>query len=320
MTNTLTDVPGIRVGHATDLDAATGCTVVICPPGTTGGVDVRGGGPGTRETDLLDPARHVEHVHAVMLSGGSAFGLAAADGAMRYLEEHRIGYDKFPGVVIPIVPAAILFDLMIARSDVRPTADMGYAACVAATNAPAPQGNVGAGAGCTVGKLLGMEFATKSGIGSASMDLGDGLLVAALVAVNAGGDVIDERGDILAGVRQPPDGNRFLGTLNLLKDYARKVEGPAPTSNTVIGVVATNARLSKAHVTRVAQMAHDGLARAVKPAHMMREGDTIFALATGEIEADVSVIGAFAAEVTAQAIRSGVRAATSLAGIRAWND
>ena len=320
MNNTLTAVPGIRVGHQTHLEGVTGCTVVICPEGTVGGVDVRGGGPGTRETDLLDPARHVEHIHALLLSGGSAFGLSAADGVMRYLEEHGIGYKGIPGAIVPIVPAAILFDLMIGDPAVRPDAAMGYAACEAANADPVAQGSVGAGTGCTVGKVRGMEFATKSGIGSASVDLGDGLVVAALLAVNAGGDIIEANGDILAGLRDRADGDQFVGVMGAFKDFARINSPPAPPENTVIGVVATNAKLSKPSVNKVAQMAHDGIARAVNPAHTMRDGDAMFALATGEIEANVSVIGAFAAEVTAQAIRNGVRAATSLAGIRAWND
>jgi L-aminopeptidase/D-esterase-like protein len=317
LNNTLTDIPGIKVGHATHIEGATGCTVVICPSGTVGGVDVRGGGPGTRETDLLHPTRHVEHISAVLLSGGSAFGLAAADGVMRYLEEHDIGYKTIPGFVIPIVPTAIVFDLMIGQRGIRPDAEMGYAACEAATSEPVQQGNVGAGTGCTVGKMRGPEFATKSGIGSASMAIDDNLIVAALVAVNAVGDVIDEQGQIMAGLREPPDGNRFSSTMEVIK----KMTTPAVAhENTVIGVVATNAQLSKAHVNKVAQMSHDGIARAVNPAHTMMDGDTIFALATGEISANVNVVGAYAAHVTASAIRNAIRAATSLAGVRAWND
>ncbi len=317
MTNsTLTAIPGFRVGQQTDLEGATGCTVILCPPGTVGGVDQRGGAPGTRETDLLRPLHQVEHVNAIVLSGGSAYGLAAADGVMRYLEEQQIGYRTATGHVVPIVPAAILFDLAIGDDGVRPDAAMGYAACLAATAAPVEQGTVGAGTGCQIGAILGSPFATKGGIGSASIDLGEGLIVAALVAVNAVGDVLDERGDILAGVRQPPDGKSFAGALNLFRLSPRPLE----SSNTVIGVVATNARLTRDGAAKVAQMAHDGLARAVNPAHTLVDGDTLFSLASGEIPADVNLVGAFAAEVVAQAIRSGVRAATSLAGVRAWND
>lgn len=318
MNNTLTDVPGIQVGHATNLEGATGCTVILCPPKTVGGVDVRGGGPGTRETDLLNPVNHVNTVHAIVLSGGSAFGLAAADGVMRYLAQHDIGYKSIPGFTIPIVPTAILFDLAIGIPGITPGPDMGYTACEAAHDGPVDQGNVGAGTGASVGKFLGMEFATKAGIGSASINPAGGLIVAALAAVNAGGDIIDEKGDILGGVRQPPDGNKFLGAMTALRRFIE--DGLPDSGNTVIGVVATNAQLSKPEVTKVAQMAQDGLARAVYPAHTMRDGDTIFALATGEIPVDVSVIGAYAADVMAKAIRNGIRHATSLAGVRAWND
>ncbi|HVU12679.1 MAG TPA: P1 family peptidase [Phototrophicaceae bacterium] len=315
--NSLTAISGIRVGHATDLEAITGCTAILCPPNTVGGVDVRGGAPGTRETALLDPLRGVQVVSAIMLSGGSAYGLASADGAMRYLEEHGVGYTTGTGHLVPIVPAAILFDLAIGHGDVRPDAAMGYAACANASADPITQGNVGAGTGCRIGGMLGNPLATKGGLGSACMELGDGLLVAALVAVNAVGDVVDEDGSIIGGVRLPEGG--FAGTLNLLRLMPR----PLPiseASNTVIGVVATNARLNKVEANKVAQMAHDGLARAVRPAHTMHDGDTIFALATGEIPADVTLIGAFAAEVTAQAIRNGVKAAGTLGGVRAWSE
>ncbi|MDX1995091.1 MAG: P1 family peptidase [bacterium] len=315
--NTLTAVPGIRVGHATHLEGGTGCTVIICPPGTVGGVDQRGGAPGTRETDLLRPLHLVETVNAVVLSGGSAYGLASADGVMRYLEEHDLGYKSAAGFIVPIVPAAILMDLSVGQPGIRPDAAMGYTACEASTTDPVQQGAVGAGTGCRIGPIWGNEFATKGGIGSASIDLGNGLIVAALIAVNAFGDVLDEQGAILGGLRQPPDGNTFANTMSVIRDIARL--NPPTESNTVIGVVATNARLSKDHTNKVAQMAQNGVAMAVKPAHTMFDGDTIFALATGEIPANPSVIGAYAAEVVVQAIRNAVRNATSLHGIRAWN-
>ncbi len=317
MTNdTLTAVPGFRVGHATDLNAITGCTVILCPPETVGGVDVRGGAPGTRETALLDPLRTVEVVNAVMLSGGSAYGLATADGAMRYLEESGDGYKTGLGFVVPIVPAAILFDLAIGRADVRPDAAMGYAACQNATADPVEQGSVGAGTGCRIGAMLGNELATKGGIGSAVVDLGGGLMVAALCAVNAVGDVVGDDGEIIGGLRLPQGG--FAGMMNALREFPR----PQPHSagqNTVIGVVATNARLTKTQVNKVAQMAHDGLARAIRPAHTSYDGDTIFALAAGEIAADVNLVGAYAAEVTAMAIRNGVRSAQALGGVASWS-
>ncbi len=314
--NTLTAVPGIRVGHQTNLEAATGCTVILCPPNTVGGVDQRGGAPGTRETDLLHPMHLVQHVNAIALAGGSAYGLATADGVMRYLEEQNQGFVTQTGAVVPIVPAAILFDLSLGSADARPTAEMGYAACAAATTAPVDQGNFGAGTGCRIGAMLGNEFATKGGIGSAAITIADNLIVAALCAVNAFGDIIDEQGKILAGLRQPPDGSQFISTLDAIRMM------PAPPSelqNTIIGVVATNARLTKEHTNKVAQMAHNGLARAVRPAHTLFDGDTLFALATGEVAADVNVVGAFAAESVAEAIRNAVRAATSLHGVRALN-
>lgn len=323
MNLTLTDVPGVLVGHYTDFEAATGCTVVICPDGTVGGVDQRGGAPGTRETDLLRPLHLVDTVSAVVLAGGSAYGLAAADGVMRYLEERGLGYRSRAGYLVPIVPAAILFDLAVGRSDVRPDAAMGYAACEAASGAPVPQGTVGAGTGCRVGAMRGNEYATKGGIGSAGVDLGDGLVVAALVAVNAVGDVVEDDGRIIAGMRETLDGSTFVSMMGVMRAIAHRVEMPPPVSaveNTVIGVVATNARLTKEETNKVAQMAHDGLARAVRPAHTMFDGDTIFALATGDIPANITAIGAYAAEVMAEAIRNGVRAATSLAGVRAWKD
>lgn len=318
--NTLTAVPGIRVGHTTHEQGATGCTVILCPPGTVGGVDVRGGAPGTRETDLLQPHNHVEEINAVVLSGGSAYGLAAADGVVRYLEDTGQGYKASAGFIVPIVASAILFDLPVGEPGIRPDAAMGYAACEAVTTDPVELGSVGAGTGARCGGFLGNEFATKGGIGSASIDLGDGLIVAALVAVNAVGDILDEQGQIMAGLRQPPDGNSFMGTLNAMKSMARMTKPPSNGDNTVIGAIATNAQLSKAHVNKVAQMAHDGIARAVNPAHTMFDGDTIFTLATGAIPANPSVIGAFAAEMMAAAIRNAVREATSLAGVRAYND
>lgn len=317
--NTLTAVPGIRVGHATDLAGVTGCTVILCPEGTVGGVDQRGGAPGTRETDLLRPMHLVEQVHAIVLSGGSAYGLAAADGVMGYLEEQGIGFPMLD-LVVPIVPAAILMDLIIGDPKVRPDAAMGYAACEDASDSPVAQGSVGAGTGCTVGKFGGGQWMTKGGIGSASVDLGGGMVVAALIAVNAIGDVLDEQGQILAGLRTMDGSAGFSDTLAMMRLRANQQPPQSVQNNTVIGVVATNARLTKEQTNKVAQMAQDGLARAVRPAHTMYDGDTIFALATGQVEADVNLIGAYAAEVTAQAIRNGIRAATTLGDVRAWNE
>ncbi len=310
----------MRVGHATDLEAATGCTVLLCPPKTIGAVDVRGGAPGTRETDVLNPQNHVQIVNAIVLSGGSAYGLSAADGVMRYLSERDIGYKTRAGFVVPIVPAAILFDLALGTPGIYPDAAMGYAACEAATDAAVLQGTLGAGTGAICGAILGKEFATKGGIGSASIAVGNGLVVGAMVAVNAVGDILDEHGQIMAGVRQPPDGNTFMGMLNAMKTMM--MQPPVAESsgeNTVIGVVASNAQLTKPQTQKVAQMAHDGIARAVNPAHTMYDGDTIFALSTGDILTDTSLVGAFAAEAMAQAIRNAIRHATSLDGVRAIN-
>jgi L-aminopeptidase/D-esterase-like protein len=304
MNNTITAVSGIRVGHAQADEALTGCTVILCEDGAVGGVDQRGGAPGTRETDLLRPLHRVEKVHGVLLTGGSAFGLDAAAGVMRYLEERGVGFDV--GVArVPIVPAAVIFDLAIGRADVRPDAAMAYQACLNATTDPVIEGSVGAGTGATVGKILGMQNAAKSGVGSACVEITDGLLVGAIAVVNALGDVIDPHtGEIIAGARSEEG---FADTLKVMQKF--QASSSASANNTVIGVVATNAKLSKGEANKVAQMAQDGLARAVRPAHTMDDGDTIFALSTGERSADVSLIGAFAAEVLAEAIVRGAQAA-----------
>ncbi len=326
MNTTLTAIPGIRVGHATDRQGMTGCTVVLCDglagTGAVAGVDQRGGAPGTRETDLLRPMHLVQEVHAILLTGGSAFGLAAADGVMRYLRERGVGFPA--GVArVPIVPAAVLFDLGLGAADAFPDAAMGYAACLAASDAPVAEGNVGAGTGCSVGKALGMACATKAGIGSVCITVGataagsgattegSPLRVAALMAVNAFGDVVDEAGHVIAGLRPPPVAD-FHDTLGFLCRHGFG-ELPWPAGATVIGVVATNARLTKEQVNKVAQMAHDGLARAVRPAHTMFDGDTIFAVATGAVSASATLVGALAAEATAEAIRRGARVAIASA-------
>jgi len=324
--HTITDISGIEVGHEQDFEALTGCTVVLCRKGAVAGVDIRGGAPGTRETDLMSPLNLVEKVHAVVLAGGSAYGLDSATGVMRYLEEQNIGFDT--GVArVPIVPAAILFDLGLGSSKIRPDADMGYRAASLASIAPPAQGNYGAGTGASVGKIFGPKSAMKAGIGSASMRAGR-LVVGALVAVNAYGDVVDPRnGQIVAGARSTrlgplkPGANGYFGdTLEIMKTFiGRAALGFASRANTVIGVVATNAKLTKAEATKVAQMAHDGLARTVRPAHTMLDGDTIFALATGEKQADTSTVGAFAAEVMAEAILRAVQTAAPAGGLPGLN-
>jgi L-aminopeptidase/D-esterase-like protein len=323
LTNSLTDIPGILVGHAQDEAALTGCTVILCKNGATGGVDQRGGAPGTRETDLLRPLHLVEKAHAVLLAGGSAFGLDAAAGVMRYLEERKIGFNV--GVThVPIVPAAIIFDLMLGRADIRPDAAMGYRACEAATAQAVLQGNAGAGCGASLGKILGPGGAMKGGLGSASLEIGGGVIVAALMVVNAFGDVVDpDSGQIIAGARATQVGpfkigapGTFINTQEQMRSLVgRAAMGFAARGNTVIGVAATNAQLSKEEANKVAQMAQDGLARAVRPAHTMLDGDTLFCLATGEKKADVSTVGAFAAEVVAQAIVNAVRQAKTAGGL-----
>jgi L-aminopeptidase/D-esterase-like protein len=317
--HTLTAVTGLAVGHWTDLEAATGCTVVLCgQDGAVAGVDVRGSAPGTRETDLLAPLNLIDRVHAVLLTGGSAFGLDAAGGVMRWLEERQLGCDM--GVCrVPLVSAAVLFDLGVGRADVRPGAAAGYAACEAASTAAVPRGSVGAGTGATVGKVLGPERATKGGVGSAAARLGGGAVVAALVAVNAGGDVIDPgSGDVVAGARG--DDGRFVRAARLLHEHDGALR--APGEHTTLAVVATDAVLTKVEATKMAQMAHDGLARAIDPVHTMYDGDTVFALATGSSgrTIDVSLAGTVAAHVLADAVVDAVRSATSLAGLPAARD
>ena len=321
--NSITDVRGIEVGHAQNEEALTGCTVILCRKGAVAGVDVRGGAPGTRETDLLNPVNLVEKVHAIVLAGGSAYGLDAASGVMRYLEEKKIGFNT--GVArVPIVPSAILYDLNLGRADLRPDPAMGALAAASAGSTPPAEGNVGAGTGASVGKMFGTTLAMKSGLGTASMDIGGGVVVGAIVVVNAWGDVIDPKaGEIIVGLRSGKigplrigKGNQFADTLAVMKTpTGRGILGLATRGNTVIGAVATNARLTKAQATKVAQMAQDGLARTIRPAHTMLDGDVIFALSTGTKKADVSIIGAFAAEVMAQAIVRAVKMAKSSGGL-----
>ncbi len=321
----ITDVPGIRVGHHTLPERPTGCTVVLAPEGATAGVDVRGGAPGTRETALLDPANSVSRVHAVVLSGGSAFGLDAATGTTGWLEEQGIGYEA-GGFRVPIVVAAILFDLGVGDGSIRPGADCGYEAARSAVSSAPAEGNVGAGAGATVGKLRGMERAMKGGIGSVSVRGSNDLVVGALIAVNPLGDVIDPAtGEVVAGVRTE-DGTSLADARRVLRSGPHDIEAGSP-GNTVIGVVATNAALTKSEATMVARMAHDGLARAVWPAHTPWDGDTLFVLSTGESSdaavsprADLTEVGALAADAVAEAILRAVRAAESLPGLPAAGD
>ncbi len=319
--NTLTAVQGIKVGHHTDKRRPTGCTVVLTPFGSVAGVDVRGAAPGTRETDLLHPSNTVQHIHAVILSGSSAFGLDAASGVMRWLEEQGHGLPVGP-VCVPIVPAAVVFDLWVddfesaafKRGDrVRPDAHAGYQACLAANNAPVPQGNVGAGAGATVGKLNGPLCAMKGGVGSAALTV-NGITVAALIVCNALGDVIDPRtGQILAGARMAPDSRELLD-IRQAQLTGHAIASPTAGSNTTIGVIATDAVLTKPQAHRLAQVAHDGLARSIYPVHTPMDGDTLFALGTGSSgqAADMMLLSTLAAEVTAMAVVNAVQAAQEL--------
>lgn len=326
----ITEVAGVRVGHHTLAGRPTGCTVILVDgDGAVAGVSQRGGAPGTRETDLLDPSNLVERVNAVVLSGGSAFGLDAAQGVVRYLEERKIGYRTAAGVV-PIVPAAILFDLGFGGdSSIRPTADCGYRAAAAANADRVQEGNVGAGAGATVGKMGGLagrgglgsarRLPMKAGLGSSAIMLGTGLVVGAIVAVNAAGDIIDPTtGSVVAGTRNPD------GTLADMRVLLRSgaSAGAAAVENTTIAVVATNAPLTKQQAQRVALMADDGLARAINPAHTLGDGDTVFALATGawQGQTDVSVVGALAAEALSEAIVRAAVQATSSGGLPAARD
>lgn len=323
----LTDIAGIKVGNHTLTARPTGCTVVLVERGAVAGVDVRGASPGTRETDLLDPVNSVQQIHAVVLAGGSAFGLDAASGVMRYLDERNIGFkfdlwkDTAGTINIPIVPAAILIDLGVGGSPkIRPDADCGYRAARDAGTGVIAEGNVGAGAGATIGKLGGASRAMKGGLGSAAMTLADGTIVAALVAVNAAGDVIDpSTGQVVAGVRTA-DGRGLADARRLLR--SGETLRPAVAGNTTLGIVATNATVTKAQATKVAQMAQDGFARTIAPAHTPGDGDTIFALATGERrgEANVSRIGAAAAEVVSDAILRAIRAARGIPGYPAARD
>lgn len=314
MNNALTDIPGIHVGHWTNTEAATGCTVILCPTGAVAGVDVRGGAPGTRETDLLNPTCMVQQVHAICLAGGSAYGLAAADGVMQWLEEHGHGFDVRVARV-PIVPAAVIFDLAMGNANVRPDAVAGYAACESASNGPVGEGNVGAGTGATVGKMLGYQWATKGGLGTASRAYPNGVIVAALAVVNAAGDVVEPTtGQIVAGAQQS-DSNSFADITQTLQEQGQPNAEQWGRRNTTLGVVATNVAMTKVEATKVAQMAHDGLARAIRPVHTPVDGDVVFALSLGKQKGEPGIVGALAADLLATAIVRAVQAAETLHGV-----
>ncbi|RPF52165.1 P1 family peptidase [Aquisalibacillus elongatus] len=311
----ITDVPGVKVGHQQDLDALTGCTVILTEEGATAGVDVRGSAPGTRETDLLDPINTVDQVHAICLSGGSAFGLDAASGVTNYLEEKGIGLDVHVAKV-PIVPSAILFDLAIGDAKVRPNQQMGYEATQKAASGIFKQGNVGAGAGATVGKVLGFEHAMKSGLGSAAVELDNGLSVGAVVAVNAFGDIRDPKtGEIIAGALKPEDGS-IVDSESFIINQAESFGQVG--QNTTIGVIAVNASLSKAEAKKVSQITQNAIGRTVHPAHTMFDGDTIFTVATGKERYSLDVIGSLATQVMEEAIIRAVKEAETIQSIKAY--
>lgn len=308
----LTDIEGFALGQAQDAAGGSGCSVILCEEGCSAGVDVRGGGPATRESDLLNPINMVQKIHAVCLSGGSAFGLAAAHGVMRYLEERGCGHDM-GFVKVPIVCGASLFDLAVGNSSCRPDETMGYQACQNISK-QIQQGNVGAGTGASVGKLMGMQHAMKSGIGTYGVQVND-LQVAAIVAVNACGNVVDEAsGEQLAGIQI--DGQIVSTEAMMLK----LLEKPLPKGNTTIGCIVTNAKLDKAQCTKVAGIAHDGYARAIRPVHTMSDGDTIFVMANGRVEVQTDIVGILATDCMAKAINQAVKSAVSAYGLLAWQD
>lgn len=313
----ITDIPGIKVGNAQDLKAGTGCTVVMCEEGATAGVDVRGGSPGTRETDLLDPVNLVQQIHAVVLSGGSAFGLDAASGVMQYLEEKGVGFDV-QVTKVPIVCSAVLFDLTCGDYKVRPDKQMGYKACENATNKECPEGCIGAGTGATIGKILGTDYSMKGGLGSYCIKVGD-LMVGAIVAVNCLGDVYDSKaGRIIGGVLNAD--KKTVGSTEeiMMKNYTSKKN--LFSGNTTIGVIATNAKLTKSEAKKLASMSHNGYGRAMRPAHSIFDGDTIFTMATNKVDADINTVGFLAANAMEKAIVRAVKSADSMYGYPSYTD
>lgn len=311
----ITDVKGIKVGHVESEEGMTGCTVIICEEGATGGVDVRGSAPGTRETDLFKAEKMVDKVHAVVLSGGSAFGLEASSGVMKYLEENNVGLDV--GVTrVPIVSSAVIFDLVIGDYKIRPDFHMGYKAAQNATTNEAKQGNIGCGMGATVGKILGPQKSMKSGLGSATVKVGE-LVVSAMVSVNSFGDIFDLDNNQIAGVYDY-ENNKLLNTVDIMKSMNKNLG--FNIQNTTIGIIVTNGILSKAEGNKIAEMAHNGFARTINPIHTMLDGDTIFTMATGEVKADISLIGTLAAEAMAKAVINGVISSSGIGGLKGYKD
>ncbi len=317
MRNSITDIKGLKVGHASNYDGYTGCTVILCEAGATCGIDIRGSASGTRQVDALSISHIVEHVHAILLSGGSSFGLDAATGVMRYLEEKGIGFDVGPAK-IPIVPTAVIFDIFFGDPKVRPTPEMGYEACVNASET-VEEGSIGVGTGAAVGKLFEISRAMKGGVGTSSIVLPDGLTVASLVVVNAFGDIIDNvTGKIIAGARVAPDSLEFANTVESIKKGAVKKQ--FGLVNTTLGVVATNAKFDKKEITKIAQMAQGGLIKTISPVHTTFDGDLVFALATGECEADINLVGVLGEFVVAEAIKRAVKKADGFGILPAFKD
>jgi len=318
MKNAITDVSGIKVGQESDFQGFTGCTVILCESGATGGIDIRGTASGTRQVDSLNPLHLVPYVHAVCIAGGSAYGLDASSGVMQFLEEKGIGLEFFVGKV-PIVPSANLFDLFFGDAKARPHKEMGYRACQKATDGKVEEGSVGAGTGATVGKVFTVRQAMKGGVGTASEKLHGGVVVGALVVVNSYGDVIDSKtGKILAGARKSPDSREFAETRLVFREGREREASPG--QSTTIGVIATDAALTKTEATKVAQMAQDGIARAISPSHTIFDGDVTFALSLGDKRAQLTTIGLVAAELLAEAIIRGVKSAEGFGKIPAWKD
>ena len=317
MRNSITDVKGLRVGHASNYDGYTGCTVILCEAGATCGIDIRGSASGTRQVDALSISHIVEHVHAILLSGGSSFGLDAATGVMRYLEERGIGFDVGP-TKIPIVPTAVIFDIFFGDPRVRPTPEMGYEACMNAQET-VEEGSVGVGTGAAVGKIFEISRAMKGGVGTSSIVMPDGLTVASLVVVNAFGDIIDNvTGKIIAGARVSPESLEFANTVESIKKGAVKKQ--FGLVNTTLGVVATNAKFDKKGITKIAQMAQGGLIKTISPVHTTFDGDLVFALATGECEADINLVGVLGEFVIAEAIKRAVKKADGFGILPAFKD
>lgn len=312
----ITDIQGVKVGHSSSQEGMTGCSVIICQEGATAGVDVRGAAPGTRETDLLASEKMMDKIHAIVLSGGSAFGLEAASGVMKYLEDQDIGFDV--GVAkVPIVPSAVIFDLNIGDSRIRPDFAMGYEAAKSASTKEDRQGNVGCGMGATVGKILGPESAMKSGLGSATIEIGD-LKVSAMVAVNSFGDIFDHKTNKqIAGVYDYKN-KRLLNTYDLMKEHNNNSQ--LSLENTTIGIIGTNAILTKPEANKLAQMAHNGFAKSINPIHTMADGDTIFAMATNKVKSNINLIGTIAVEAMSQAITNAIYFAEGLNGQYSYSD